>query len=797
MVSFSSEVNLKQIITTPTRITDTCESLIDVILVSFPNFVRMSGVINTPISDHLPVYAVLKLKLPKPPPCYISARSFKHYDPVRFTADLASKSDQLISIFSEKDVNSKLTAFDEAFHSILGAHAPIKLIRIRSRPCPYVTADIKDLMSSRDQLHRRFQQTRDVHDWQAYKEAQRTVKLVLKNAEKDHIREEVQAHKDNSGSLWKIINSCIPSKEKDSQVYSKDHDQVANDFNQFFSSVGRNAAESAAQLATDNNISTSTTRPTLPTVTESLPEEMFTFTPVTCTEVQCIILSMPSNKSPGPDKVNMRIIKDCLPVILGPLTDIINSSFAASTFPNSWKVAEIIPLLKDGDHEEASNNRPLSLLVVASKICEKVALLQFSSYLHRNGRLSSHQSGNRKYHSTETLNILVSDFILDAMDHKRLSALVLLDLSKAFDSISHTILLQKLSCVGASIKTVNWFRSYLSGRTQSVRIGLSTSTPLPITHGVPQGAILSPLLFCIYLSDLPSTPQVCHLESYVDDSKIFLSFPIKDVEAAKHNLEEDLRRVAVWCCRNQLLINPKKTKFLVVGTRQLLRRIPDDFTLLFLGKEIVPVSSAKDLGVILDSNLTYDHHISQLSSSCMAKLCQINRVKDSFDVDTLHMIISTLVLSKLYYCSSVWSNTSSVNIKKLQAVQNFACRIITNTKKFDHITPALREIGWLPVKEHLLYKDSIMSFKCMNELAPPYLCELFRKRNTIHSRDTRNKESLHIPLCKTKSGQRRFHYRAVSIWNDMDSDLKKLPLRTFKKKLKMSMIENLFSARAN
>lgn len=164
-----------------------------------------------------------------------------------------------------------------------------------------------------------------------------------------------------------------------------------------------------------------------------------------------------------------------------------------------------------------------------------------------------------------------------------LSALILLDLSKAFDSISHLILLQKLRGMSASPSTVKWFRSYLTGRTQCVRIGSTVSSSIPITHGVPQGAILSPLMFCIYMNDLSLAPQSCRMESYVDDSKVFMSFSIKDADMTKKHLDDDLRHVAEWCSGNQLLINPGKTKFLFVGRRQLLQRLPVEMSLSFLG----------------------------------------------------------------------------------------------------------------------------------------------------------------------------------------------------------------------
>ena len=267
-------------------------------------------------------------------------------------------------------------------------------------------------------------------------------------------------------------------------------------------------------------------------------------------------------------------------------------------------MAEVIPILKDSDHEEAANNRPLSPLAVASKVCEKIILNQFNAYFVANKCLTSHQTGNKKAHSTETLNIHLTDSVLalvsfaavirilitaaketsvlEAMDKKQITALVLLDLTKAFDSNDHARLLRKLSTVGASPLTVNWFKSYISSRYQYVRIGSTYSDTLPITHGVPQGAILSPLLFCIYLNDLPLAPSSCNLESYIDDSKLFLFFPLSELDVAIGKLEQDLLSVAQWCCENQLLINPDKTKLLFLGTRQLLNKLPQNLSMSFL-----------------------------------------------------------------------------------------------------------------------------------------------------------------------------------------------------------------------
>ena len=251
-------------------------------------------------------------------------------------------------------------------------------------------------------------------------------------------------------------------------------------------------------------------------------------------------------------------------------------------------------------------------------------------------------------------------------------------------------------------------------------------------------------------------------------------------------LNEDLQRVVARCSLNSLLINPEKTKLLIFGTHHMLKQIPANFHISLLGKNIFPVTSATDLGITLDNRLKYGEHISKLVSACMASLCQINRVKYIFDKETLVRIINALVFSKLYYCSTVWSNPSKKNIAKLQKVQNFAARKVTGKKKFDHITPSLKQLTWLPVSYMLRFRDTVMAFKCIRDMAPSYLCRMFETRSQVHNLNTRTNGKLDVPLYRTTTGQRSFSYRAVSIWNSLPEWLKNdnLSLQQIKFELK-------------
>ena len=216
-------------------------------------------------------------------------------------------------------------------------------------------------------------------------------------------------------------------------------------------------------------------------------------------------------------------------------------------------------------------------------------------------------------------------------------------------------------------------------------------------------------------------PKVGSLECYVEDSQLYLSFPVRNATLAADQLTEDLRNIAAWCCRNSLLINPDKTKLLVLGTPQILTRIPDDLSITPLSKETTPSKSAKNPGVTMDCNLTYDEHVTQVTSKCIGSLCQINRVKHQFDK---HTLVTSLIFSKLLYFSPVWANTTKKNIELLQAVQNFAAQRVSGMRKFDHVTPLLKQLQWLPIIKQLVVRDATMVFKCLNGFAPPCLSEV-------------------------------------------------------------------------
>ena len=778
---FCSTFNLTQLINKPTRATENGESLIDVVMTTNEKLIASNDVLMSTISDHNLVYISLKLKKPRIKPCYVTIRSYTNYSADNFLRDLSYAPFHIISLFD--DFNDQVDVFNELFLEVLSQHAPVKRVKIRSKPSPFITPEIRQLMRTRDQWRKLAGKTNDPFHWNGYRFFRQEVKREIRVAEKVHVRTQILDSNGNSNSIWKIINRCLPRKQQDSFMASEDPTGLANELNDFFTSVGSITAQKARDLSLHHGLNVNLDVPTPLHISTDVSPELFVLHQVTENQVERVIRSLPSNKAPGMDKISSRILKDSLPSTLTTITHIVNNSFVTNTFARAWKTAEVTPILKCGNPDVPNNYRPISLLPIVSKVTERLVHGQLMEHLIRNNKLAAHQSGNRKLHSTETALLYVTDQLLQAMDNKKVSIMVLLDMSKAFDSIRHDILLSKLQNLDFSQGALDWFQSYLSNRQQCVRIGDAVSKVLPLEFGVPQGSILGPVLFTIYVNDLLSVPKRCLSASYVDDCKLYLSFSPAELPTSILALNEDLTRISQWCCKNSLLINPDKTKVLAVGLPQLLKKL-SSFSITLFDKEITPVPVVKDLGVLLDTRLSYNQHITEIASKCLFKLYQINRIKHLLDRKTLLLVINSFVFSKLQYCSTVWSNTSSSNIDKLQKVQNFAGRIILGLRKYDHISDGLRSLKWLPIREKLILNDATMMHKCINKLVPDYLADMFKSRSQVHNRQTRSSGALDIPLCRLSTGQRSFAFRGAKLWNSLNDNIKSLKCpRNFRRHL--------------
>ena len=319
----------------------------------------------------------------------------------------------MISMFT--DLDEQVDTFNALFADVLDDHAPIKRIKIKTRPNPYITEEIRQLMKTRDLWHSRAIRSNDRLHWNAYRCFRQEVKRELRFAEKAHVRTELLNSKGNSNAIWKIINNCLPRKSRNRPFTTENTSVLANNFNEYFTSVGSVTAQKAFDLAIEHNFdiypaispAVSAVEPSLEPSFDQCPEA-FQFHMVLDKVVERVIKGFSLNKAPGYDRVSARVLKDSLPVILPSITSIMNNSFYTGKFARAWKIAEVIPILKSGNPEDPCNNRPISLLPILSKVSERLAHGQFVDYLTANKKLAENQSGNRKLHSTETALLCVT-----------------------------------------------------------------------------------------------------------------------------------------------------------------------------------------------------------------------------------------------------------------------------------------------------------------------------------------------------------------------------------------------------
>ena len=483
--------------------------------------------------------------------------------------------------------------------------------------------------------------------------------------------------KGDSSKLWKLIKELAPNSSKTAPTTLKDGDttitstpSLCKTFNKYFSTVVNQYLPESNQAPDFHKLNDS--------VKSKITEDNVLSIPLlTCDEVQKSLSELDSNKATGLDGLSSKILKLSASVIASPLTVIFNQSISYGHFPIQWKTARITPVHKSGSRTDKNNYRPISILCVVSKLLERHYHNCITAFLTSYDLLHKGQSGFRRYHSCESAITKLVDTWLINIEHGKLNGVTLIDFRKAFDMINVHILVSKLQCYHFDEVLIKWMYSYLTGRSQCVQVKNYLSSPAPISYGVPQGSILGPLLFILFVNDihLHSDPE---LDLYADDSTSHSSG--KTINELNDKLTTAMEDIQQWCLANGMVINEKKTKSMVVSTYQKAAKIGStDLFVKHNGSVLKNVRCEKVLGSIIDNHLSWGAHIDELAFNLSKIIALFRRIKIYLPLNTRILFYKTFFQSRIDYCCTIWGQ--SAHISRIYKLQKLILRLIYDKPK--------------------------------------------------------------------------------------------------------------------
>jgi hypothetical protein len=608
-------------------------------------------------------------------------------------------------------------------------------------------------MRARDKAH-------SGKDFNSYRTLRNKVKYLIRKAKQCYFRNLVN-DKTKSKDIWKGIN-MLTNKQKARDSGHSNNSPSSSEFSDYFISE-INSIKS--------KIPTSTCDVTkLSEFCESKCKirDISTIPFITIHEVYTIIVGLKNNNSSGLDGISNKMLRFAAPVICESLAYIYNLCFSKNYFPSSFKIAKVRPLLKSSslDSSKLENYRPISLLSVLSKPFEKHIYKATLQHLTQNDLIIDSQSGFRQKHSCHSaLTKIIDNWHLNINNGKMCGA-VFVDFKKAFDMIDHDILILKLETMRVNKNSVQLLKSFLTDRKQMVLFNNSLSTPNVITSGVPQGSILGPLLFTIYINDLPLhiINSICDL--FADDCTIHKSD--NDFAKLEKSIQNDINILMEWTVKNRMQINISKTKSMLITTRQKLSLSHN--TALRIVADTTPIESVhehKTLGVIIDQHLTFNSHILKLTKQTAQKVHQLSKIKHFLDEHARVIFFKAHIQSNLDYCSTVWDMCPSYTIKRLCSLHKRALRLVSDVHT-EQSEVLYERLHILPPKKRFLFNKAKFIHKILHHNAPSYLTNLFKSAGR-HSKRLKN---IFLPKPKIGIFMKSLSYSGVHLWNSLPFNLK-------------------------
>ena len=555
--------------------------------------------------------------------------------------------------------------------------------------------------------------------------------------------------------------------------------EIVENLNQYFVNIGSQLAASIQPLHSQFSDYLKPTN-----------MNFFMFFPTSSTEVINIVSNFQNKQSFGFDNIPVNIMKSSISYVAEPIAAIINSSLDNGIFPDILKVAKVFPIFKNGDKSDFQNNRPISVLPSFSKIFEKVVQSRLLSYLHLNNILCSNQFGFRKNHSTYMALIELYDKISLAIDKNEYSIGIFIDLSKAFDTLDHTILLKKLYHYGIRGKAWDWFNSYLCNRKQCVCLNGIMSDYKLVTHGVPQGSILGPLLFILYINDIVNCSKYLLFILFADDTNLF--FSCKDITHLFNTVNSELDKLSIWFKANKLSLNIKKTNYILFGTKHLSAAVFHNVSID--GQLLERVEYTKFLGVYIDEKLTWKKHIEHVAAKISKGLGAMGRIRNIVPSKSLLMLYHALVYPYLTYCNIVWGTACASVLAKLVSLQNRAVRLVTHSPFRSSCNPLYADLRLLKITDIVKFQTTQFMFKIKYHLLPLSCMQYVTVSDSQRLHDTRKKSYFVIEGCRTVVREKSLNVFGPKLWDSLPRDIQDAHSIGFLKRLMLEFVCNSYTS---
>ena len=775
-------------------------TLVDLLLCNKSRQFSSTGVIENGLSDvHHFIFGVLSHQYIPNKPKTITYRSYKTFDENEFNKDLSETPFHVGAVFD--DVEDKLWFFQKLLTDVVNTHAPIKSKRVRPRQPPFMNSTLRKNVHLKAQLRNRYNRYPTQRNWEFYRRQRNRTTQIRKNSIRNYLVEKCGSSQYKT--FYKTARPFIVSKQvaqppvqlQEDENVIKDEVEIANIMNSFYTNIADNIGEpidnELVELSdkhfVDKCIEKHAGHSSVLCIKDYVANVcgngsfQFNFDVSNVKKIEKCLLNLNVKKSTGYDKIAPKILKTGASNLASIITVMVNDMFETSSFPEQLKRAEIQPLHKKGSRLMKANYRPVSILTSLSKIFEK----EIEHELRRLGDrvFSKSLSAYRKNYCTQDVLVNFTECIKRSLDNKLLTGAVLTDLSKAFDSLPHDLVIAKMGAYGVEKEALVLIASYLRGRSQRVKVCNERSQWLIIKKGVPQGSIVGPILFNFFVNDLLFKDDRYDIANYADDTTIYVSAPSKELFISK--LTSATNVAIKWFVENGMQANASKFDFIVFGNKC------EDFCITLCDGTVLHQNDYVTLlGVVLDHKLDYSRHISNMCKKAAWQLCALGRLSKYLSVDAKMTIFRSFIVSNLTYCKLVWHFCNKTDEKKLEKLQERGLRIVSGDYDSDYVN-LLKKCNLTTLAKNRILCEMVEVYKARKGISPGYICELFRPK-TVQYNLVRGEQLIVNHKNSTKYGLNSFSHDGAARWNKLKRTVKDLPdVKSFKKEVLKSVLINV------